>query len=541
MSNKQTILQLIVPRGYKQSTMINNCTPEEIQLLLFYGEQLLISHKSLVVKNITDSKYRKLETELLQERKANAILKNENENTKILYQNEICNIQEKREIELKKEIQNIELLKSNEIERLKTIHKKELRNIEDTNNNITKYWKKQYNNLEQELDTMKTNIENKHRNEIKTITNNHNIIIQELKDQNNNTQRLLQNTINSKHIQHSEAIEKTQRSYENIIDGLNMKINDLKEQYKLNSNEHKKWILDEFKSVLNYHNRTNVNTVKGDIGEQTIINLLKNIYNKAIITNTSKESHQSDILFEDYNPNIKCVIEVKKKKTIITTDITKFEEDIITQQDNNINCALFISMDSNNIPKKGSFHLEIFNNIPVLYICLKNPEYVKFAVELLKNMVCKLKEVSEKTMPVENLHTDVSNVITNLYNSINLSYNNIKKNISEIKKQLKTMEDTKTYLEKNIKQLNTFIDTYKQLNIIPNIKTSIEENYIFPDSDIKKLKKWVKDNKKIPDKPEIMNILNINNTYKSSQMKVRKIQSELKNYLSELEKFNNEN
>ena len=84
-------------------------------------------------------------------------------------------------------------------------------------------------------------------------------------------------------------------------------------------------------------------------------------------------------------------------------------------------------MDSNNIPKKGSFHLEIFNKIPVLYICLKCPEYVQFAIELLKNMVCKIKEVSEKTIPVENLHTDITNIISTMYDSINISYNNIKK------------------------------------------------------------------------------------------------------------------
>lgn len=530
MSNNQMMLQLPVPKGYKQSTLLSRCTPEEIRLILYYGEQLLLSHKSLVVKNIADSKYKNLEIELLQERKEKTKLRRENEEIQMLYKKNLCNIQEKNEIELKKELQTIELCKLSEIEKIKSLHKKELQYIENTNNNINNHWKNQYNNLEHELETMKENIERKYKNEIEIIKKNYDVIIQELKTQNDTTQRLLQTAINDERSQCSEAIMQIQSNHEQII-------NDLKKHYKTNNDEHKEWMLEEFKSVLNYHDNTNVNTIKGDIGEQTIINLLKNIYDKAIIKNTSKGSHQSDILFEDYNPDIKCIIEVKKKKTIITTDITKFEEDIITQQDNNINCALFISMDSNNIPKKGNFHLEIFNKIPVLYICLKSPEYIQFAIELLKNMVNKLKEVSEKTIPVENLHTDVSNIITNLYNSINISYNNIKKNIPEIKKQLKTMEETKIQMEKNLQLLNTFIDTHKQLNINPSVKISVEETYTFSSDDIKKLKKWTKENKTIPDKPEILNILNITNTYKSSQMKVRKTQNELKKYLSDLEKF----
>ena len=103
------------------------------------------------------------------------------------------------------------------------------------------------------------------------------------------------------------------------------------------------------------------------------------------------------------------------------------------------------------------------------------------------------------------------------------------------------MEGTKIQLEKNLQMLNNFIDNHKQLNININIKTPIEESCIFSEDDIKKLKKWIKENKKIPDKPEIINILNITNTYKSSQMKVRKIQNELKIYLTNLEKFNNNN
>ena len=128
--------------------------------------------------------------------------------------------------------------------------------------------------------------------------------------------------------------------------------------------------------------------VIGQEGEDQIATYLLNKYIESIVERTEKEAHKGDIYFI-WN-TLKCMIEVKNKETLTKNDISKFVDNITSLSDQKrINCAIFISLKTNIIPKKTreSLQLEYINAIPVIYIYLDNNQILSCGITLLSKLL----------------------------------------------------------------------------------------------------------------------------------------------------------
>lgn len=109
----------------------------------------------------------------------------------------------------------------------------------------------------------------------------------------------------------------------------------------------------------------NSNAVKGFIGEHLIMDTLRNVFKDADVVNTGKQAHECDIHMTDIQGNV-TVFESKYKSTITKGDIDKFYFDVTNLSP--INAAIFVSINTCNIPGKGDIAIEVFNDIPLLFV-----------------------------------------------------------------------------------------------------------------------------------------------------------------------------
>ena len=147
-------------------------------------------------------------------------------------------------------------------------------------------------------------------------------------------------------------------------------------------------ILSELKDKLISNKKTAQE--KGEEGEEHVDMLLRNPrYSDALLTDTSGQGGLGDRFFKW--KKIKCLIEVKNKKPLSLDDMTKFTSNIKTSlyPEKRINCALFISLKTNNFPKKTmeSIQIEYESGIPVVYLYLETDIMLYSAICLLDKML----------------------------------------------------------------------------------------------------------------------------------------------------------
>jgi hypothetical protein len=128
--------------------------------------------------------------------------------------------------------------------------------------------------------------------------------------------------------------------------------------------------------------------IKGQEGEEQIENYLKYKYIRSKVILTNKEKSKGDMYFQWHG--IRCMVEVKNKEILILNDVEKFEKDIITLlKQNKINCAIFVSLKTNNIPHKtrDSLQLEYFKGIPIIYLYVDHEQIIACAIALLDKLL----------------------------------------------------------------------------------------------------------------------------------------------------------
>lgn len=209
---------------------------------------------------------------------------------------------------------------------------------------------------------------------------------------------------------------------------------------------------------------------KGSLGEQVIYNLLSDNprYESGIVTNTSGEKASGDLLFAW--KQLRCLIEVKNKKVITPDDINKFERDII--QSPNINCAIFISLRTKQLPGKTreAIQFDLVNNVPVIYTYITAGEHLHYSLICLEHIV---------------QHSSLSDVnlqkLTNYYRGY---YKQMTHLSSFFKKEIKNKKSELHRLEKEYMNAITIHDNLKknliyfepeELEIKNNTDDAVEE------------------------------------------------------------------
>ena len=181
------------------------------------------------------------------------------------------------------------------------------------------------------------------------------------------------------------------------------------------------------------------NFYKGEEGENKIKSILNTNFISYEIKDTSSLTKTADIHL--VAPNNKFIaIESKNKQTITAADVKKSIEDIqnLKQNDSFVG-YIFVSLKSNNIPKKGSLYYEVIDDIPVIWYATNNLTYLERDLTMLVKLLF--------------MHTTKQNV-----NEITASLNEYFNRIQDLKKIVEDSLKSLTVLRKNITNMKNSID-----------------------------------------------------------------------------------
>tara|TARA_Y100000590_G_C15697643_1_gene1005734 strand:+ start:999 stop:2123 length:1125 start_codon:yes stop_codon:yes gene_type:complete len=245
-------------------------------------------------------------------------------------------------------------------------------------------WQEKISSLEKCLNTEKEKnvaerIELKKTIQIQTENNynlkieNLNKYISELEERNKGTMAQMQdmyNTIDSKFESRlSDKLKQEQDKYEERIKDIQTKLDSSREQ---------------FEGLLC---RTNNSTFKGQDGETLLDKQLTLMFPKAEIEDTSQQSGRGDFIMKE--DDFVIMFENKNySKNVQKSEIDKFYRDLERESNNDIQCAVFISMNTG-ICNRDDFSFEVINKKPILFIhkLKNNMSCLRLAVNFFKNIL----------------------------------------------------------------------------------------------------------------------------------------------------------
>ena len=331
--------------------------------------------------------------------------------------------------------------------------------------------------------------------------------------------------------------------YENKIklyeDKINLKENTLNEyktiidNYKQSNNKNDIVDLfnnlnDNLKPIYKFYAGTNME--KGNLGEKYVYNLLSNngYFKDGIIEDTSGQTSRGDIYFKW--KKLKCLIEIKNKDYITKEDINKFKKDVLLSSKslNEVNSAILISLRTNNFygQTRENIKLEIVNNIPHLYIYLKNNDDIEYAISYLEFINNNKIDHTEKNMILLNYFKQYYNLVSTSIKNYETRITLLEKEIKKLYKEYALYKESLKNIEPNIFLINNEkkINQPNQLNQPNEIKeynhVTEEENNI--EYEIKEQKK-----EKIVFDQEHYDRLRIKKTYINSILKNEEIDNKL--------------
>jgi hypothetical protein len=549
-------LTLYVPVGYQTTDFVKSCTPEESALLVNYGEKLLKHHVNLVNTEVSDVHIRELNKTLQNKEQTIDKLKSEQTAQQKSAKSDIINIQQK----YLQEVDQINSKMEASQHKYQT-HVKQLKNSAlNEKKEITQHYKDHHllqtstmNSLhEKEIDTIRNRTQNdtlaertKFRQEIEQLHNE----LGDLKKERTGIIEMERKRIHDEiHGSYQITIDKQTEQ----VRYFQTEIVDLKKSHVVVINQEKKRISDDLHqsyqlaikqqadqinhlqtdlkqkeqglhnldSIMKYYQSCD-NATKGAKGENRVQEIVKEYYKNCSIQDTSGTPHSGDLLLTLQNINLTCLIEVKNKKIIAETDIAKFLHDI-SECKNNINCALFISLITDNIPGKGNFYLEIRNNMPVIYIYLFDPSSIKFAIETLSFLNLKFSQTTTTELNHQELTSDTIELIYSEYTTLQQESIRIDNIIKNVEKQLHQLKLSKKNLNNRVEKISGYYsrhismkpDTHEvlEVNAVADAVASVEVTAKYTEDDLEKIKKWITAEITIPKKDQIRTIINCSTT-----------------------------
>ena len=308
-----------------------------------------------------------------------------------------------------------------------------------------------------------------------------------------------------------QIIKEMESKQEKMQDIYTSQINVVQRQFDLLllSNKEKESGLNHLDKIVKYYDFEN-NIDKGNKGENKIQEILKSFYNNSSIKDTSGKSSMGDFHFS-IPSSIICLIEVKNKKYVKEEDVTKFVFDM-NHNKSKVNCGLFISILSEHIPTKGSFHIEfIHGNLPVIYLYLNDINSVKFSVDTLMFLVSKISNNNSDNNDVDiDLQKNIIALIHKNFTMMNTETCRIDSIINMLEKQIHQLHLTKKNIISSIDHVKDFYNNNVGYEY-SSTQHVIDTIHGYTQDDIKKLKEWISKNNKAPLRKDIKAILKLSN------------------------------
>lgn len=580
-------IKLTVPNDYKAGNLLLSSNPQEIELILNYGEKLFQEHKNIALRGVSDEELSKLSNELGLRDKELSDLRKE-------CQNLVQNFKQEKYALEKTQTEQIKLLKQTkekELELLSEQHKEALVSLKKTyeelnqeknniyqntisslqnqilensrsNERIYKELELKYNEevknhrisnlnfqsqLEQERSKIREELNKNYSDRVsffekqleqdkskmkETLEHERNRIKEELNKNYSERVSFFEKELNNKELNFQRNEEELKQSYENhkneIMNIKNKQIQDLELKLAELKEQENSELMKAMKPVIECFSRTD-NQTKGIIGEKTIEEYLKQLYNASEITHLGqKESHSGDILFKNNIYGINCLVEVKNKKNIIKEDVSKFIRDVSEQKNKGVNSGLFVSILTDNIPHKGDFHIEFHDGIPLIYVHCISKDVIKSATQVLIFLIQRVKNNHDSLEG--NCRRDVIDLIADLNKTILMEKSRVNKIRLEMNKLVKLLETTENSFVVSLKNIINF---YSKFDDLRSQRKEVKQNKGYTDSELDKIKEWIRENKKIPTRSDLQTILNLT-SYQIRKKHITDIKDIMENYLSSI-------
>lgn len=177
-------------------------------------------------------------------------------------------------------------------------------------------------------------------------------------------------------------------------------------------------------------------SAKGRISENTVYNILLEIYPTADIEYVGTESGKGDIIFKRHNKPIIMIENKDYSRNVNNVEIDKFKRDA-----ENLKSSAILLSQRHGIVDKENFQIDIVNNNVYIYIHNVNysAEKIKIAIDIIdhikKEMVITEKNINMDTNTLNSINDDYNLFIKNkimLLNNIEVFNKNINKSINEI-------------------------------------------------------------------------------------------------------------
>ena len=251
------------------------------------------------------------------------------------------------------------------------------------------------------------------------------------------------------------------------------KLNGLHSMITSNTTNTNDSIRDQYQKIVdivaNITGKANKSAHQGQIGENYVLNILKDAYPRAIIDLSVSDAHQADIHMNiDGLPDI--FVEVKNyTNTVPSKEVEKFKNDLVR---NNISLGLFLSFGQKITGKHDKITLEQYDDKTVVYVsCLEHhPSDVILSLETLLIINSHGNSDNNSLSIVNNLNEKLPEIIE-MTNDLDSLFTESIKNLEYIKDQrdnvLKCMDNI----------LSNSIETNSNIrNIVTDVRDNIVSN-----------------------------------------------------------------
>jgi len=267
-----------------------------------------------------------------------------------------------------------------------------------------------------------------------------------------------------------------------------LKLSNLHSMVTSNTSNTNESIRDQYQKIVdvvaNITGKTNKSAHQGQIGENYVLNILKDAYPKAIVDLSVSDAHQADIHMSiESLPEI--FIEVKNyTNTVPSKEVEKFKNDL---ERNNINLGLFLSFGQKITGKYNKLDVEQYGEKTIIFAsCLEhNPSDVILSLETLlainthmgsnnnsinivNNLNDRLPEIIEMTDDLDKLFTEsIRNLqyIKDQRDSVLKCMDNILSNSIETNSRIRDIViDVRDNIVSNICEFIELPDKYKVVN-----------------------------------------------------------------------------
>ena len=261
----------------------------------------------------------------------------------------------------------------------------------------------------------------------------------------------LQETIDNLRTDFENMKRTLQETHESQMREAQIQVASLQDKLNNVSSDAQTTILSKMESLLGYGNSID-NIEKGNYGENYVNSHILESFPDSNLIDVSGTTASGDIIWEMEENDFKCLVEVKNVAHGKNLNIDKFVRDVNQNSDQClVNCGLFVSLKTENIPFKGKLKLEFVNNVPVIYVSnvFKCPSALTYAMYMVKELQCYISKF-EKGSDCEEVSVNYMNAITIYFEKLKKDFNNHQSLIEDLKKNSDRIQVSISKLVKNM-------------------------------------------------------------------------------------------